>query len=102
MCSGMNHEGYSIAINKCFDAFGEFFEMPTKGALTQARDRISYTFFKDQFEEIKSNFNNHKKNIKDLAYIALMVIFMRFKEIKILKMLVFMVARFKVIKKVIF
>ena len=30
----MNNEGYRIAINKCFDAFDEFFEMPTKGALT--------------------------------------------------------------------
>ena len=66
MCTGTNNEGYSIAINKCFDAFGEFFEMPTKGALTQARDRISYTFFKDQFDDIKSTFKGHQKKYKGL------------------------------------
>ena len=60
----MNNEGYSIAINKCFDAFDEFFEMPTKGALTQARDRISYKFFEDQFELMKSDFKKHQKKYK--------------------------------------
>ena len=36
--------------------------MPTKGALTQAREKNSYTFFKDQFELIKNDFR--KKQIK--------------------------------------
>lgn len=63
----MNSEGYSISITKAFNAFGEFFEMPTKGALTQARNRISYSFFKDQFEGIKLSFKEkYRKKYKGL------------------------------------
>jgi hypothetical protein len=40
--------------------------MPTKGALTQARDRISYTFFRDQFEELKLKFKKTQKKFKGL------------------------------------
>lgn len=38
--------------------------MPTKGALTQARERISYHFFKSEFNAIKSDFKDVQKKIK--------------------------------------
>lgn len=37
--------------------------MPTKGALTQARERISYRFFESQFNSIKSDFKDVQKTI---------------------------------------
>ncbi len=64
LTTGVNDEGYSIAIDKCFDAFNEFFAMPTKGALTQIRDRISHLFFKDQFENIKNEFSTVRSTYK--------------------------------------
>jgi hypothetical protein len=64
LVTGTNSEGYRIAIDKCFDAFDEFYEMPTKEALTQARERISYRFFKSQFNAIKSDFKDIQKKIK--------------------------------------
>ncbi|MBF0362402.1 MAG: hypothetical protein HQK49_15400 [Oligoflexia bacterium] len=38
--------------------------MPTKGALTQIRDRISYRFFQDQFDALKNDFKRHQKTYK--------------------------------------
>jgi hypothetical protein len=48
--------------------------MPTKGALTQARERISYHFFETQFNAIKSDFN---KRLKVIMFTALMAIFIQ-------------------------
>lgn len=51
LVSGTNNNGYTTAILNSLGQLMKFRELPTKSALSQIRDRISYLFFQDKFYE---------------------------------------------------
>ncbi|MDB9786679.1 hypothetical protein OAB57_01120 [Bacteriovoracaceae bacterium] len=58
LVTATNYELYNIAVDKTYEIFNDFFNMPTKRAHTQIRDCISYQFFRDQFLLLNEEFKN--------------------------------------------
>ena len=51
LVSGTNSNGYTTAILNSLGQMMKFISLPTKSALSQIRDRISFLFFQDRFYE---------------------------------------------------
>lgn len=61
LVSGKNNEGYLHALAKTWDLFGAGFKkMPVKSALTKARSRVSFEFFKDLHDNTIASFEPHR------------------------------------------
>lgn len=69
LISGSNSEGYLQAL---IGTFGEkkIDSLPTKGALTQMRKRISYRFFQEQLDRLLKRFHNHRRTWRGLCVYA--------------------------------
>lgn len=70
LVSGKNNEGYLHALFKTWDLFSDLKSMPVKSALTKARGRVSFLFFKDHFDELIKSFEPHRRTWRGLRVYA--------------------------------
>jgi len=65
LIAGRNREGYGHALTRTWEDLSlPFVEIPVKSALTQARGRISFRFFRDIFEEQIEQFEEERPTYK--------------------------------------
>ena len=68
LIGGANAEGYTHALMKVWNGRLGLDQMPSKSALSRMRKRISYHFFKDQFEKLIKKADAHR-----LTYLGLRI-----------------------------
>lgn len=61
LVGGKNGEGYLHALSRTWDLFASLKQMPVKSALARVRKRISFEFFKDQFDQIINEYECHRR-----------------------------------------
>jgi Transposase DDE domain len=62
LVTSTNREGYSFALQSAWSSLGKnLYQTPVKSSLSEARDKVSYTFFSDIFSEDLSRFKRGKK-----------------------------------------
>src|SRR5258708_10397139 len=66
LVSGANNEGYLHALKDTWDIGGDLKEMPVKSALSKKRGRVSFEFFKDEFESTLASYEQHRRTWKGL------------------------------------
>jgi hypothetical protein len=71
LIGGANEEGYSHALMKVWSGKLKLENMPAKSALCRMRKRISYLFFKDQFEKLIRKADPHRKTYLGLIIYAI-------------------------------
>lgn len=67
---GKNFEGYLHALSRAWDTDSDLGKMPVKSALTKVRGRVSFEFFKDQFEECVAAYEAHRRTWRGLRVYA--------------------------------
>jgi len=71
LIGGANSEGYSHALMKVWSGKLGLENMPAKSALCRMRKRISYLFFKDQFEKLIKKADEHRATYLGLIIYAI-------------------------------
>jgi IS4 transposase len=66
LVSGANNEGYFHALKDTWDIDGDLKDMPVKGALTKKRKRVSFEFFRDEFDAAIEGYEPHRRTWKGL------------------------------------
>lgn len=66
LVSGAKGEGYLHALKDTWDIDGDLKDMPAKSALSQKRGRVSFEFFKNEFESALTAYEPHRRTWKGL------------------------------------
>jgi len=64
LTTGMNREGYDIALDKTFETIGDLLQRPFKSSLSKIRKRISYLFVKYEFDKLIDQYKMRKPTCK--------------------------------------
>ncbi|MGE0633983.1 MAG: IS4 family transposase [Pseudobdellovibrionaceae bacterium] len=70
LVGGKNKEGYLHALSRTWDLVSDLRNMPVKSALTKARKRVSFEFFKDCFDQVIVNYEAHRRTWRGLRVYA--------------------------------
>lgn len=68
---GTNNNGYTTAILRALSKTLKVAELPVKSALSQMRARISFTFFRDLFDQLNEKINLKRKRWEGLYVYAI-------------------------------
>ena len=71
LVTGTNNNGYQAAILNALSKSYRVCDLPVKSALSQMRDRVHYTFFKDQFETLNGKINRQRQTWNGLYVYAI-------------------------------
>jgi hypothetical protein len=70
LVGGKNSEGYLHALSRTWDIDSDLKNMPVKSALTKVRGRVSFEFFKDQFDRSLADYEPHRRTWRGLRVYA--------------------------------
>ena len=68
---GTNNNGYTTAILRALSKTLKVAELPVKSALSQMRARVSFTFFRDLFDQLNEKINLKRKTWESLYVYAI-------------------------------